>query len=144
MPGIATSRIRQLVSLTASDARNASADENAWAANPNCRSKSGNDSRTDSSSSTTDTSDRLLITMRMRHLAGDRPLALGFAADSSSGSTAPARASRRLKRKGEREGGAWSIVRLGPKTPVMPLDNRAADKQPDAHTAALRRVEGFE
>ena len=50
------SRIRQLVSSTTSDARNASAEENAWAAKPNCRSKSGSDSRTDSSSSTTDTS----------------------------------------------------------------------------------------
>ena len=62
MPGIAMSRIRQLVSPTTSEARNASADENAWESKPNCRSKSGSDSRTDSSSSTTDTSERLAIT----------------------------------------------------------------------------------
>src|SRR5512145_3462191 len=61
MLGIAMSRNRQLVSLTAFDARNASADENAWTAKPNSRSKSGSDSRTDSSSSTTDTSERLPI-----------------------------------------------------------------------------------
>ena len=67
MPGIATSRSRQLVSLTTSDARNASADENASAAKPNSRSKSGSDSRTDSSSSTTDTSERLPI---MRLIGG--------------------------------------------------------------------------
>ena len=59
IPGIATSRIRQLVWLTTSEARNASADENASAAKPNCRTMSGSDSRTDSSSSTTDTSERL-------------------------------------------------------------------------------------
>ena len=40
----------------------ASADENAWAANPNCRTISGSDSRTDSSSSTIDTSERVTIT----------------------------------------------------------------------------------
>src|SRR5215470_16649846 len=56
------SRIRQLVKLTNSDARNASADPNALAAKPNWRSKSGSDSRTDSSSSTIDTSERVIIT----------------------------------------------------------------------------------
>jgi hypothetical protein len=55
------STTRQLVSLTTLEARNASADENALAAKPNCRSKSGSDSRTDSSSSTIDTSERLAI-----------------------------------------------------------------------------------
>src|SRR5688500_12083697 len=73
MPGIAKSRSRQLVSLTTSDARNASADENARAAKPSSRSKSGSDSRTDSSSSTTDTSERLAVmsasVWRMRHFA---------------------------------------------------------------------------
>src|SRR5260221_13481207 len=62
MPGMAMSRIRQLVRPTNSDARNASADENASTAKPNSLSKSGNDSRTDSSSSTTDTSERVTIT----------------------------------------------------------------------------------
>src|SRR6476619_2381181 len=58
MPGIEMSRSRQRVSPRVSEARNASADENARAQKPNCRIKSGNDSRTDSSSSTTDTSER--------------------------------------------------------------------------------------
>src|SRR5690349_12140314 len=62
MPGMAMSRIRHLVPPTLSEARNASADENAWAAKPNSLSKSGNDSRTDSSSSITDTSARLEVT----------------------------------------------------------------------------------
>src|SRR5439155_13670585 len=53
IPGIATSRTRHLVSATDSEARNSSADENACASKPNSFSKSGSDSRTDSSSSTT-------------------------------------------------------------------------------------------
>src|SRR4029079_16779280 len=58
MPGIEMSRSRHRVSPRVSEARNASADEKARAQKPNCRIKSGNDSRTDSSSSTTDTSER--------------------------------------------------------------------------------------
>src|SRR5947207_2421951 len=53
MPGMATSRTRHLVSAIDSEARNSSADENACASKPNSFSKSGKDSRTDSSSSTT-------------------------------------------------------------------------------------------
>src|SRR5258707_9943788 len=53
MPGMATSRSRHLVSAIDSEARNSSADENACASKPNSFSKSGKDSRTDSSSSTT-------------------------------------------------------------------------------------------
>src|SRR5262249_1399806 len=49
------SRIRHRVSVTESDERNACPDENARATNPNSFSRSGSDSRTDSSSSTTDT-----------------------------------------------------------------------------------------
>src|SRR5580693_4817751 len=56
---MAMSRIRHLVWPTQSDARNSCADENARAAKPNSFSKSGSDSRTDSSSSTTDTSERV-------------------------------------------------------------------------------------
>jgi hypothetical protein len=52
-------RTRLLVWPTQSDARNSCADENARAAKPNSFSKSGSDSRTDSSSSTTDTSERV-------------------------------------------------------------------------------------
>src|SRR5215469_14670115 len=51
------SRIKHLVRTTLSDARNSSADEKARAPNPNSLIKSGRDSRTDSSSSTTDTSE---------------------------------------------------------------------------------------
>src|ERR1700720_722386 len=54
MPGIATSRTRQFVSATDSEARNSSADENVRGSKPNSLSRSGSDSRTDSSSSTTD------------------------------------------------------------------------------------------
>src|ERR1700680_2526356 len=56
---MAMSRIRHLVWPTQSDARNSSGDENARAANPNSLSKSGSDSRTDSSAPTTDTSKRV-------------------------------------------------------------------------------------
>src|SRR6266446_1812265 len=53
MPGMATSRSRHLVSAIDLEARNSSADEKVCASKPNSFSKSGNDSRTDSSSSTT-------------------------------------------------------------------------------------------
>src|SRR5277367_6691774 len=55
MPGILTSRIRHLVWPTHSDTKNSSADEKAWTAKPNTLSRLGSESRTDSSSSTTDT-----------------------------------------------------------------------------------------
>ena len=45
---------------------------------------------------------------------------------------------------GKRERGTWSIIRLCPKTTLMSLYDRAADKQPDAHASALRGVEGIE
>ena len=54
------SRIRQLVFSAAPDSRNSSADENACTPKPDCSSRSGNDSRTDSLSSTTDTRQRSL------------------------------------------------------------------------------------
>src|ERR1043166_2559463 len=53
MPGMATSRTRHLVSAIDSEARKSSADENVCASKPNSFSKSGKDSRTDSSSSIT-------------------------------------------------------------------------------------------
>src|SRR5437016_9830305 len=56
---MAMSRIRHLVWPTQSEARNSSGDENARAAKLNSFSKSSSDSRTDSSSSTTDTSERV-------------------------------------------------------------------------------------
>src|SRR5467141_3263096 len=59
MPGMATSTTRQSVWSTNSEARNSAAEEKARDAKPNVLSKSGRDSRTDSSSSTTDTSDAL-------------------------------------------------------------------------------------
>src|ERR1700722_9099522 len=58
---MAMSRIRHLVWPTQSDARNSSGDENARAAKPNSFIKSGSDSRTDSSSSTTDTSEHVAV-----------------------------------------------------------------------------------
>src|SRR5437773_1176417 len=68
-PGMATSRIRHFVSLTYLDTRNSSADENAWAAKPNSFSKSGSDSRTDSSSSTTDMSGRVSIRLASQRVS---------------------------------------------------------------------------
>src|SRR6266576_7357778 len=53
MPGMATSRSRHLVLAIDLEARNSSTDENVCASKPNSFSKSGKDSRTDSSSSTT-------------------------------------------------------------------------------------------
>src|SRR5262249_23212736 len=58
---MATSRSKQLVFPRISDARNASADANASAAKPNCRTKPGRASRMDSSSSTTDTNDGSVV-----------------------------------------------------------------------------------
>jgi len=55
------------------------------------------------------------------------------------------RGSRRVDGgNGKRESDAWSIIRLCPKTTLMSFDDRTADKQPDAHSPALRRVEGIE
>src|SRR6266478_3797883 len=67
IPGMAMSRIRHLVWPTQSDARNSSGDENARAANPNSLSKSGSDSRTHSSSSTTDTSESVIFIDFLAH-----------------------------------------------------------------------------
>src|ERR1700691_163081 len=54
MPGMAMSRIKQLVPLAEPEDRNSSADEKARAAKPNSSIRSGSDSRMDSSSSTTE------------------------------------------------------------------------------------------
>src|SRR6478672_8982161 len=105
------SRRRQLVSPKPSDARNASADGNASAAKPNCRNKSGSDSRTDSSSSTTETSERLPV--------------------MTASSQCRVWNARRTAGNGEREGGAGTVVSLCPQTPVMPLDDGATDGEPD-------------
>src|SRR5436190_21404905 len=68
MPGIATSSTRQLVWATVWEARNSSADEKACASKPNSFSKSGSDSRTDSSSSTTDMRGRATIRLGLATL----------------------------------------------------------------------------
>src|SRR5208282_547351 len=67
---MAMSRIRHLVWPMQSDARNSSGDENARAAKPNSLSRSGSDSRTDSSSSTTDTSKRVTVIDSSCHAHG--------------------------------------------------------------------------
>ena len=56
IPGMDTSRIRHRVSLMRPNARNSSAEANVSTEKPNSRSRSGSDPRTDSSSSTTETS----------------------------------------------------------------------------------------
>src|SRR5215468_4533048 len=116
------SRSRQLVSLTTSDARNASADENASAAKPNSRSKSGSDSRTDSSSSTTDTSECSSV--------------------MSASSRCRVWNARRTAGNGEREGRTGAVVGLRPQTSVMSFDDGATDGEPDTHALGFRRVEG--
>src|SRR6188472_3293272 len=123
IPGIATSRRRQPVSLTNSDARNASADANASAAKPNCRNKSGSASRMDSSSSTTDTND-------------------GSGIMNASSSCRARQLLAHWNRK--QKGGTWTVIRLCPKTAVMSLDDGAADGEADTHAVAFRRVEGVE
>src|SRR5262249_54997740 len=78
IPGIAMSRIRQLVWGTTSDAaRNASAEENTSTAKPNARSRSGSDSRTDSSSSTTETTEGLPIVPAVEGSVVLRPTVYG-------------------------------------------------------------------
>src|SRR6185503_18133862 len=76
----------------------------------------------------------------MRHIANDRLLHLGIA-------SAPATVAGAVRpvgdRKHERRARAAGVG-LGPQTTVMSLDDRAADEQPDAHTATLRGVEGLE
>ena len=55
------STIKQSLFFKSSDARSSSAEENVYTPYPNSWSKPGKDSRTDSSSSMTDTSGRLTI-----------------------------------------------------------------------------------
>src|SRR5580698_7438177 len=110
-----TSRIKQLVRCTHSEARNSSADENERALKPNSLSKSGSDSRTDSSSSTTDTNAHGIIlgcSFRIRFTSLPR-------------------------RNGKRKSGAWTVVRFRPKTAMMALDYRTTDGKPDSHAVVL-------
>src|SRR5215204_3105412 len=121
IPGIATSRTRHRVLPTKCESRNASADEKVSAAKPNCRSKSGSDSRTDSSSSTTDTSECSPFmwssyAYRLRH------------ASLSQGN-------RKCK------AGARPVILFDPKTATMPLDDGTAHGKPDPYAATFRRVE---
>src|SRR5207302_6415417 len=71
--GIAMSRSSALVCSTESDARNSSADVNAWTSKPHSLSKSGSDSRTDSSSSTIATSEATAITQSSRRAPDPAP-----------------------------------------------------------------------
>src|SRR5262245_56135490 len=118
------SRRRQLVSLTTSEARKASDDENASAANPNSRSMSGSDSRTDSSLSTTDTSERLSV--------------------MSASSLCRVWNARRTAGKRKREGGTGTVVCLRPETPMMSFDDGATDREPDTHAVGFGCVVGVE
>src|ERR1044071_4658355 len=115
-----TSRSRHLVCSTQSEARNSSADENERAVKPNSLSKSGSDSRTDSSSSTTDTTD------------------LGIVLGSSSRIRCAS-----LSRNGKRKSGARTVVRLRPKTPMMALNDGTTDGKPDSHAVVLGCIKGL-
>src|SRR5215469_17921658 len=50
----------------------------------------------------------------------------------------------RTTRNRKRERRSWPVIRLGPEPALMSFDDRAAKRQADTHTSALRRVEGFE
>src|ERR1700735_854421 len=88
MLGMAMSRIKHGIRPRSSEARNSFADENARAAKPSSFSKSGSDSRTDSSSSTTDTTpmpssfslQSIMATLRQEDTprAAARPLYFGI------------------------------------------------------------------
>src|SRR5580700_7203176 len=115
MPGMPTSRTKQLVRPTYSEARKSSADENERAVKPNSLSKSGSDSRTDSSSSTTETSEIGVI----------------------PGFSSRIRFTSRSRRNGKRKSGARTVVRLRPKTAMMALDYRTTDGESDSHAVVL-------
>src|SRR5580658_9934299 len=121
MPGMPTSRIKQLVRPTYSEARNSSADENERALKPNSLSKSGSDSRTDSSSSTTDTSELGII----------------------PGFLCRIRCTSMPRRNGKRKSGARTVVRLRPKTAVMTLDDGTTDGESDSHAAVLGGIKSL-
>src|SRR5579863_2835314 len=115
MPGMPTSRIKQLVRPTHSEARNSSADENERAVKPNSLNKSGSDSRTDSSSSTTDTNELGIIL----------------------GSSSRIRRTSLPRRNGKRKSGARTVVRFRPKTPMVALDYGTTDVKSDSHAVVL-------
>src|SRR6267154_1876274 len=121
MPGIPTSRIKQFVRPMYSEARNSSADENESAVKPNSFSKSGNDSRTDSSSSTTDTNEFEII----------------------MGSSSRIRCGSMPQRNGERKSGAGTVVRFRPKTAMMALDDGTADGKSDSHAVVLSCIKSL-
>src|SRR5580698_293462 len=121
MPGMPTSRIKQLVCPTYSEARNSSAEENERAVKPNSLSKSGNDSRTDSSSSTTDTNE----------------LWINLGSSSRIGCTSL------LRRNGKRKSGARTVVRFRPKTAMMALDYGTTDGKSDSHAVVLGCIKGL-
>ena len=73
IPGMADIKDQTFCFVIQSDVRNFSADENARAAKPSSRSRSGKDSRTDSSSSTTDTSNFSIFTASSLVLLRYRP-----------------------------------------------------------------------
>src|SRR5262249_31124794 len=51
---------------------------------------------------------------------------------------------RRATRNRKRKGGSGSVIRLRPQATIVPLDDRAADEQPDSHAPTLRGVESIE
>src|SRR5882724_3073852 len=115
MPGMPTSRIRQLVRPTYSEARKSSADENERAVKPNSLSKSGSDSRTDSLSPTTETNELWIIL----------------------GSSSRIRCASLPLRNGKRKSGARSVVRFRPKAAMMALDYGTTDGKSDSHAVVL-------
>src|SRR5579871_5774245 len=121
MPGMPTSRIKQFVVPTYSEARNSSADANERAVKPNSLNKSGSDSRTDSSSSTTETNEFGII----------------------PGSSSRIRRTSLPHRNGKRKSGAGSVVRFRPKMAMMALDDGSANGKSDSHAVVLGGIKSL-
>src|SRR5215469_14599545 len=158
---MATSRIRHLVSSTQSDRRNSSADEKARAAKPNSLSKSGSDSRTDSSSSTTDSSGHWLAfaargntitrqcaTLETASIVPWYHFCTGaITATSASccihsslspaGASSGLRQSLRLTWDSKRKCGSGTVIGCRPEPSVMSLDNGTTDGESDSHAIVL-------
>jgi hypothetical protein len=102
IPAIATSRIAHRVFATASDSRYSSADENARVVKPNSFSKSGRDSRTDSSSSTIETREPVFVMLHRGWPANSESRPPSWNSALSAGQTAQPLRKRAAPRKGAR------------------------------------------
>src|SRR6266481_4419966 len=114
-PGREMSSTRQLGTRARGRARNSSADANVCGSQPSQRINNSSDSRTDSSSSTTDTNELGIIL----------------------GSSSRIRCASLPRRNGKRKSGARTVVRFRPKTAMMALDYGTTDGKSDPHAVVL-------